>query len=157
MLSMKDIATRLNISRCTVSNILNNKLEGKSYRKETIDLVRATAIEMGYVSNKLARSLKTGSTGTIAIVVPDIANTFYIGIIKEVEKRANECGYSLFICMAEEILKKENAAMTMLQSRCVDGVLISPVSHEKSLKGKYPFKIVCFDRKRSIKHTCKRV
>ena len=67
MVSMKDIANRLQISRCTVSNILNERFENKSYRKETIELVRATAKEMGYVSNNMARSLKTGSTGTIAI------------------------------------------------------------------------------------------
>ena len=146
MVSMKDIANQLDLSRCTVSNILNGRLEGKSYRKETIESVLATAKSLGYVSNSMARALKTGQTGTIAIVVPDIANTFYIKIIKEVERRANECGYSLIICMAEEILEKENAALTMLQSRCVDGVLISPVSYTKSLRTPYPFKIVCFDR-----------
>ena len=99
MVSMKDIANRLQISRCTVSNILNERFENKSYRKETIELVRATAKEMGYVSNNMARSLKTGSTGTIAIVVPDIANYFYIKIIKEVEQLANDAGYSLIICI----------------------------------------------------------
>ena len=107
MVSMKDIANRLQISRCTVSNILNERFENKSYRKETIELVRATAKEMGYVSNNMARSLKTGSTGTIAIVVPDIANYFYIKIIKEVEQLANDAGYSLIICMAEEKLEKD--------------------------------------------------
>ena len=146
MVSMKDIANRLQISRCTVSNILNERFENKSYRKETIELVRATAKEMGYVSNNVARSLKTGSTGTIAIVVPDIANYFYIKIIKEVEQLANDAGFSLIICMAEEKLEKENQALTMLQSRCVDGVLISPVSYHDSLQNNYPFKIVCFDR-----------
>lgn len=146
MVSMKDIAQHLHLSRCTVSNILNDRLQDKSYRKETIELVRNTAKEMGYVSNRLAKSLKTGSTGTIAIVVPDIANTFYIKIIKEVERQANRFGYSLIICMAEEILEKENSALIMLQSRCVDGVLISPVSYRDSLQKEYPFKIVCFDR-----------
>lgn len=154
MVSMKDVANRLNISRCTVSNIINGHLDGKSYKKETIEMVLQTAKEMGYVSNSMARALKTGQTGTIAIVVPDIANTFYIKIIKEVERRANECGYSLIICMAEEILEKENAALTMLQSRCVDGVLISPVSYSNSLKSSFPFKIVCFDRSVDNDHFC---
>lgn len=154
MVSMKDIANRLSISRCTVSNIINNRLDGKSYRKETIDLVLQTAKEMGYVSNSMARALKTGQTGTIAIVVPDLSNTFYIKIIKEVERRANECGYSLIICMAEEILEKENAALTMLQSRCVDGVLISPVSYDNSLITSFPYRIVCFDRSVKDKNFC---
>ena len=55
MVSMKDIARELNLSRCTVSNILNNKLDRYSYRQETIDMVRAKAEEMGYVVNNLAQ------------------------------------------------------------------------------------------------------
>ena len=146
MVSMKDIANKIGVSRCTVSNVLNNRLDGKSYRKETIELVRKTATEMGYISNSMARALKTGSSQTIAVVVPDIANTFYIKIIKEIERRANAMNYSLIICMAEEILEKENAVLRMLQSRCVDGVLISPVSFSESLQENYPYKIVCLDR-----------
>ena len=40
MVSMKDIANALNLSRCTVSDILNNKLEYRSYKPETIEMVR---------------------------------------------------------------------------------------------------------------------
>lgn len=153
MVSMKDIARKTGLSRCTVSNILNNKLDDKSYRPETIALVRETARKMGYVANNIAKSLKTGSTGTIAIVVPDIANTFYIKIIKEVERLANEADYSLIICIAEEKLEKEEEALLMLQSRRVDGVMISPVSYAESLSNDYPFPIVCFDRSvRSGRH-----
>ncbi|MDD4112239.1 MAG: LacI family DNA-binding transcriptional regulator [Herbinix sp.] len=146
MVSMKDIAHELNLSRCTVSNILNNKLEGKSYKKETIELVLKKACEMNYVPNNIARSLKTGSTRTIALVVPDICNSFYTKIIKEVELLAYAENYSLIVCVAEEILEKENKILEMLASRRIDGVLISPVSSYQSLQGKYPFKIVCFDR-----------
>ena len=61
MVTMKDIAEKLNISRCTVSNILNDKLENKSYKQETIELVLTTAEEMGYVSNTIAQSLSSAS------------------------------------------------------------------------------------------------
>jgi LacI family transcriptional regulator len=146
MVSMKDIANKLSLSRTTVSNILNNKLSNKSYKKETIESVFKTAREMGYIPNSLAVSLKTGSTKTIAIVVPDIANDFYVNIIKETEKLCNEVNYSLIICITEEQVEKEERALKMLQSRMVDGVLIAPVSFNKSLLETYPFKIVCFDR-----------
>lgn len=146
MVSMKDVARRTGLSRCTVSNILNAKLDGKSYRPETIALVRRTAAEMGYIANNIAKSLKTGATGTIAIIVPDIANSFYIKIIKEVERLAGEADYGLMICIAEETLENEEQALVMLQSRCVDGVMISPVSYEESLPRRYPFPVVCFDR-----------
>ncbi len=146
MVSMKDIAKALNLSRCTVSDILNNKLEGRSYKPETIETVRRTAREMGYISNNIAKSLKTGSTKTLAIVVPHLSNPFYTNIIQKVEKLANSKDYSLIICTTEEKLEKENHVLEMLMSRMVDGILISPVSYEESLRKVYSYKIVCFDR-----------
>lgn len=146
MISMKKIAEKLEISRCTVSNILNDTRYASSYKLETIEKVRQTARDMGYISNNIAKSLKTGNTRTIAIVVPDIANTFYIRIIKEVERLANAADYSLIICIVEESLEKENCALRMLQSRMVDGILISPTSFRASLQDQYEFKTVCFDR-----------
>ena len=146
MVSMKDIAKALNLSRCTVSDILNNKLEGRSYKPETIETVRRTAQEMGYISNTIAKSLKTGSTKTLAIVVPHLSNPFYTNIIQKVEKLATGRDYSLIICTTEEKLEKEEHVLEMLMSRMVDGILISPVSYEESLRKKYSYKIVCFDR-----------
>ena len=146
MVSMKDIANALNLSRCTVSDILNNKLEYRSYKPETIEMVRRKAQEMGYISNNIAKSLKTGSTRTLAIVVPHLSNPFYTNIIQKVEKLANSEDYSLIICTTEEKLEKENHVLNMLTSRMVDGILISPVSYESSLLNKYSYKIVCFDR-----------
>ena len=108
MVSMKDIAAELNLSRCTVSDILNNKTKTKSYKQETIDLVLNKAKEMGYITNNIAKSLKTGRTKTIALVVPDISNSFYIHIIKEIENLAYAANYSTIICITEENLEKEN-------------------------------------------------
>lgn len=146
MVSMKDIARKLNLSRCTVSNVLNHTHYANAYRPETVARVKEAAREMGYISNHVAKSLKTGMTGSIALVVPDIANTFFINIIKEVERLANATDYSLIICVAEEDMEKENRALRMLQSRMVDGVLISPTSYTNSLCDSYSFKIMCFDR-----------
>src|SRR5699024_822747 len=98
LISMKDIAEALNVSRTTVSNIVNNN-KNKSYKKETIERVFSKAKEMGYTTNNIAVSLKTGKTNSIAIVVPDIANDFYINIIKEVEDLAKKSTY-LAICLS---------------------------------------------------------
>ena len=154
MVSMKDIAKELNLSRCTVSDILNHKTGKKSYKQETIDLVLSTAKGMGYVTNNIAKSLKTGSTRTIALVIPDISNSFYTHIIKEIECLAYAANYSLIICITEENAKKENEVLRMLSSRMVDGILISAVSATQSLQDNYPFQIVCFDRTVENKNYC---
>ena len=129
MVSMKDIARELNLSRCTVSNILNNKLDQYSYRKETIELVRNKAEEMGYVVNNLAQSLKTGTAHMIALVIPDISSTFYIEIIRKIERLAYDSNYGLIVCVTEEQVDKERRILEMLKSRRVDGVIIACVSY----------------------------
>ncbi len=154
MVSMKDIAQELHLSRCTVSDILNHKTNKKSYKQETIDLVLNTAKEMGYVTNNIAKSLKTGRTRTIALVIPDISNSFYTHIIKEIECLAYAANYSLIICITEESAEKENEVLRMLSSRMVDGILISAVSATHSLQDEYPFQIVCFDRTVDNKNYC---
>lgn len=147
MPSMKDIANKLNLSRTTVSNILNDKLEDKSYKEETIKAVLRTAEEMHYIPNYNARSLKTGITKTIAIVVPDIANDFYVRLIKMVENLSVTDEYSLIVCITEESLSKEDNTLDILASKRVDGILIAPVSYTESLKrSDYSYKIICFDR-----------
>ncbi|WP_343249459.1 LacI family DNA-binding transcriptional regulator [Diplocloster hominis] len=146
MVSMKDIARELNLSRCTVSNILNNKLDQYSYRKETIELVRNKAEEMGYVVNNLAQSLKTGTAHMIALVIPDISSTFYIEIIRKIERLAYESNYGLIVCVTEERVDKEKRILEMLKSRRVDGVIIACVSYTDSVIDESAYKVVAFDR-----------
>jgi len=144
---MKDIANKLKLSRTTVSNILNNNLDDKSYKEETIRAVLRTAQEMNYIPNYNARSLKTGITKTIAIVVPDIANDFYVRIIKIIENLSVRDKYSLIVCITEESVSKEANTLDILTSKRVDGILIAPVSYAESLKrSDYSYKIICFDR-----------
>lgn len=146
MVSMKDIARELNLSRCTVSNILNNKLDRYSYRQETIDMVRAKAEEMGYVVNNLAQSLKTGFANMIALVIPDISSTFYIEIIKKIERLTFENNYGLLVCVTEESLDKERRMLETLKKRRVDGVIIAGVSYTESVIDESAYKVVMFDR-----------
>lgn len=147
MVSMKKIAERLGVSRTTVSNILNGHTSKYSYKPETIDLVFKTAIEMGYVINHVAASLKTGKTLTIAIVVPDIANIYYVNLIKEIEQLSRFDNYNVMICISEEDVENENRILLMLRSRMVDGIIISPVSLQKSfLHCEQLPPTVCFDR-----------
>ena len=96
MVSMNDIAKKLNLSRTSVSNILNNKKAAQSYKPETIDLVKRTAKQMGYIPNNMAISLMRGTTMTLAIVVPDLSNTYYVNIIKEIEHLSSKKGYSTY-------------------------------------------------------------
>lgn len=148
MVSMNDIAKKLNLSRTSVSNILNNKKAAQSYKPETIAKVKKTAKEMGYIPNNMAISLMRGSTMTLAIVVPDLSNTYYVKIIKEIERLASTKGYQLYIFTSEESVTKENSILEFLSRQRVDGLLIAPVSYHNSLSSSkfVPNNIICFDR-----------
>lgn len=148
MISMNDIAKKLNISRTTVSNILNERPVAKTYKKETISLVKITAEQMGYIPNNMAIAINTGITMTLAIVVPELSNTYYITIISIVEKLASSLGYHLLIFASDNRVSKENEIIEYLMRQRVDGLLIAPVSYENSLNfNNIPFEVVCFDRK----------
>lgn len=148
MVSMKDIADKLGVSRTTVSNILNGHTDVYSYKEETIKSVIETADELGYVTNYVAASLKTGKTLTIAIVVPDIRNSYYANLIKKIESLSKKDNYNLMVCITEEDLEKEQRILLMLRSRMVDGIIISPVSYQSSLANISQLPpTVTFDRK----------
>lgn len=147
MSTMKQLAEHLHLSRCTVSNILNNKLDKYKYRDETINRVRDAALKLGYVANSIAKSLRTGTTKTISVIAADFTNQFFINLLRHLEERSFRSGYNLIICASQENLEKENALLRMLQSKMVDGVIISPVSRNYSLTGEYAFPIVCVDRR----------
>ncbi|HHU53931.1 MAG TPA: LacI family transcriptional regulator [Clostridiaceae bacterium] len=148
MVSMKDIADKIGVSRTTVSNILNGHTDVYSYKEETIKSVIETADELGYVTNYVAASLKTGKTLTIAIVVPDIRNSYYAHLIKKIESLSKEDNYNLMVCITEEDVEKEQRILLMLRSRMVDGIIISPVSYKSSLDNISQLPpTVTFDRK----------
>ena len=94
---MKDIADELNLSRATVSRILNRK-EGFLVSEHTKALVFETAEKMQYRPNRQARSLATGRTFNIGLVVPSLAERTdpqFTQIFSTVEPKIREHGYRL--------------------------------------------------------------
>ena len=74
--SLKDIASKVGVSPALVSYVLNNKKTGR-IRKEVAAKIKATALELNYRTNQIARSLKLKKTYTIGLVVADISNPFF--------------------------------------------------------------------------------
>ena len=84
--TIKDIAQRAGISYSSVSRALNGK---KGVSEETRQKVSKIAEEMEYSPNALARGLVQKQTGTIGLILPDIANPFYPELVRGVEERAS--------------------------------------------------------------------
>jgi len=148
--SLNDIASALNVSETLVSFVLNGHGDKKKIGKKTQKKVLETARKLNYQPNLLARGLRTGKTHVIGLIVTDISNIFYAKIAREIEKNALIHNYTVIFCSSDENPETEIKLIKMLQSKQVDGMIISSCQKNASVfrelkTAKMPF--VLIDRK----------
>lgn len=120
--TIRMLAERLQLSTATISKALSNSHE---ISEETKQRVLALAAELNYVPNPYASSLRKKSSHTIAVVIPEVADSFFAEAINGIESVAQEKGYHVLIYLTHESFGKEQAILKDFQSGRVDGVLIS--------------------------------
>ncbi len=130
-LSLKDIAKALNLSKTTVSWVLSGKAVEKNISESTAKKVMEYAQAIGYEPNLIARSLNTGETNTIGLILPSISDSFYSAIAKEIESNARKKGYSLMISSSESDIDREDEIIRLFKSKSVDGIIIAPTKRSK--------------------------
>ncbi|HVB63389.1 MAG TPA: LacI family DNA-binding transcriptional regulator [Nitrolancea sp.] len=119
--TLNDVARLANVSRQTVSRVINNK---DTVRPETEQRVRAAIRELDYRPNSLARSLVTNRSNVIGLVVPNISQPYYPEIARGVEDGAYEADYSVFLSHTGGDAGRELRALERLRGHRVDGVII---------------------------------
>lgn len=126
--TIKDIARLAGVSHTTVSRALN-KQPGVS--EETRKRILELATRLRYSSNAMARSLVTHRSHSIGLLVPDMANPFYVQVAKGVEGVVGAAHYSLAICNSDHQQDKEVEYVRFLREKQVDGLLVVPLQKEK--------------------------
>lgn len=121
--NMNAIAAALGVSAATVSNALSGK--GR-VSPELVEKVRAKAAELGYVPSLAARALRTGRTGVLGLVLPDIANPLFPQIAQAIENAASNAGYGVLIADSRGDIAMQTEAIARLLERGVDGLVIVP-------------------------------
>jgi LacI family transcriptional regulator len=146
--TIRMLAERLQLPTATISKALNNSHE---ISEETKQRVLALAAELNYVPNPYASSLRKKASNTIAVVIPEVADSFFAEAINGIEAVAQEKGYHVLIYLTHESPGKEQAILKDFQSGRVDGLLISvtmdtAAAHRglEQLAGEIP--VVFFDR-----------
>ena len=119
-ISAKDVARAAGVSVATVSRALTHP---ETVAPATRERVLATARAMGYRPNAAARSLITGRTGNIGLVVPDMENPFFASVTKGVQLRARSAGYAVFVADSDEDPGAEPELARTLAEQ-VDGLLL---------------------------------
>jgi len=119
------VAQRAGVSTATVSRALNGTGQIAPGTRQAIeDAVR----ELGYRPSGVARSLRTKSTQTIALLLPDITNPFYPGLVRGVQKAARRRGYLMLLASAEGDAEGELEYLELFRANAVDGALVIGVS-----------------------------
>jgi len=124
---MKDVARLAGVSIQTVSVVVNGKRE---ISPETRERVLAAIKQLGYQPYNVARSLRTGSTRTIALVVSDITNPFFATMANTVEDYAHASGYNLILYNTHSDLDRERKYIEIATQRGVDGLLFVATKDE---------------------------
>lgn len=118
--TIRDVARLAGVSVSTVSQALSGN---RPVSSETRARVLAAAEELGYRPNRVAASMVTRKTRMLALVVPDIANPFFAALVKAVEGRAVERGYTTLACSSEHNRDLEERYLRLLSDNHVDALL----------------------------------
>lgn len=128
--TMAQVAREAQVSLMTVSRVINDK-EGVS--EATRGRVQAVIEELGYRPSNIARGLVTKRTGTLGLVVPDIANPFFAEVARGAEYIAYDAGYNVFLCNTGENIQRELEVLETLVEKRVDGVMVCSSRLEESV------------------------
>jgi LacI family transcriptional regulator len=120
-LGIRHIAAESRVSIATVSRVLNGA--------QTVDPVLAeqvlkAAARLGYRPNGVARSLRLRRTVTLGAVIPTITNPYFTDTVRAMQDAATAAGYTLLVANSDRDPAKEDAALTTLLDRRVDGVVL---------------------------------
>lgn len=120
--TIKDIAREAGVSIASVSRVLNNQgYASPNMRKKVLKKAK----ELNYYTNDIAKSLKTNKTYTIGVLIPDIANSFFMNISKGLEDAIADTKYNLIFTSGMENVNKEEELLHLLIKKRVDGIVLA--------------------------------
>jgi LacI family transcriptional regulator len=127
--TMRDVARLAGVSTSTVSAVINDSVAVSPRRKARV-MEAMSALD--YHPDAIARSLKTGRSNAIGVIIPDITNAFYPEVIRGVELAAQAAGYSVLLCDSNEDRTVEERHLSALFSRRVDGVILACCANSRA-------------------------
>ncbi|OLY90747.1 transcriptional regulator, LacI family [Cnuella takakiae] len=127
-ITIKELAQKLGVSISTISKALSNSHEISAATREK---VLAGVRKYKYTPNPNASSLRKKRSNTIAVIIPEVADSFFSQALKGIESIAQNVDYHVLIYLTYESFYKERMILNEIKSGRVDGVLMS-ISSETS-------------------------
>lgn len=120
-----DVAERAGVSKSTAARALSGST---NITAETRERVVKAAAAVGYERNHLAVGMRSGRSGMLGLVIPDIANPFWADVARGAQDRASRSGLSLLVFSSDWDPKTEASHLLALRRARVDGAIINPVA-----------------------------
>ena len=120
--TLKEVAREAGVSISTVSRALNDQ---PFVRDEVRDRVLTASKALSYRPDVAARSMRTGTTGAVGLVVSDISNPLFAAIAKAADETLSPRGYALMIANSSNDASHEAELMRAFQQRRLDGLIIA--------------------------------
>jgi LacI family transcriptional regulator len=121
--TITDVARLAGVSTASVSRFLS----GQRVREHAA--IENACRELNYRPNAIARSLRSGQTRSIGVVVPDITNPYYAAVVKGVQDVTLDGPYHVFLSSTEESAERQHDVLVELAGR-VDGLILIPATEQ---------------------------
>jgi LacI family transcriptional regulator len=125
LVTLRDVAREAGVSKVTAARVLGSYGTASPGAKEK---VLAAARALGYRPNELARSMTTGRSRTIGVIIGDIENPYFGRAVRGISEVATAAGFDVILANSGEDVGKEQAAVRVLLGKRVDGLIVTPAS-----------------------------
>lgn len=132
MTTIRDVSKRAGVSVATVSRAFSAP---ERLTKKTLEKVLAAAEELQYTPNSLAKIFRANRTHSVVVMVPDLSNSFFYGVIAGIERVASQHGYSLLLSDTKDDADVEASCLELLHGKRVDGIIQLGSTSIEALKG----------------------
>lgn len=127
--TVADVARSAGVSKATAARVLGGY---GTVSDRVRNAVKLAAKELDYRPNELARSMTTGRSGTIGVVVGDIENPFFGSAVRGISDVARAAGFNVVLATSGENIDVERAAVKTLVAKRVDGLIVSPAQESET-------------------------
>ena len=124
--TIKDIAKSLGVSTTLVSFALSDSPKKHRVSDEMIARIRRTAAALDYQPNAAARSLRSGRSNTLGVILSDLSNRFFADIARCIEDMAFRNGYTVLVGSTDENPERLASLVKVFINKGVDGLIIVP-------------------------------
>ena len=130
VVTLKDVAKEAGVHVSTVSRVLNPTKRRMVSNDVAVRVIKI-AKDMGYSTNPFAYGLRTKKSNTIGVIVPDLANPIFPPLIRGIEKRFSQSGYTTIFADTHENIEEESVIIRRILARQVEGIVVATAQRKQ--------------------------